>query len=82
MRYYAVKLDKKKNKEAIEQITALDRAVLQRAKRVRGSDIMSLIGAGKPYMDQYGTKTWASTPKVLASVKKLVRIGALEERGR
>jgi len=76
-KFYAAK-DKKAMKAAKDKLTALDMAIL--AKCERGMNIVRVLKAGKPYINKYGRKEFATTDEILATVKKLEKLGVLERR--
>lgn len=69
---------KKKEKPEPVKLTVLDKAILRRTNT--GADILSIIGVGKPYVNQYGTKTFATTEEIKSRVFRLVNKGLLERR--
>ena len=78
MKYYRSKGVIPKDKES--EITALDRAILQRTSRNSGSDVFSVISCGKPFMNKFGTKEFASRDIILKHISKLVKMGLVERR--
>jgi len=83
MKYYSVdprklKLKRDSRRELDRKLTALDRAILTKTKS--GGDIMSVIGASKPFINKFGSKEFATTNRVLGAVKKLKDLGLLEYR--
>ena len=81
MKYYKAKLDIKKEerKELAAQMTALDRTIIGKVEG-KGRDIVDLISACKPYRNKWGGKEIASSDSVRGSIKKLMKLGLLEQR--
>lgn len=80
MKYFALKpkLTREQKKELSGKLTALDRTILRKAGN--GEDIVGLISSAKPYVNEFGTKEFATTDEVLASVKKLIKLGLLGKK--
>lgn len=78
MKYYVVS-DRKKRKEAKDKLNSLDRAILTKCGSI-GMNIIRVIKAGKPFVNKFGGKEFATTDEVLASVSKLEKLGVLERR--
>jgi len=80
MKYYKSKLKlKKEEKLELEgKLTSLDRAILDKADK--GSDIIEVLGACKPYKNKWGSKEFANSDNVLKAVNKLLKLGLLERR--
>ena len=68
----------KKEKKDVVKLNALDKVILRKCEI--GADILSIIYVSKPYVNQYGTKTFATTPEVRHRVLRLVDKGLLERR--
>jgi len=77
VKYYSVE-DKKAIKEARDKLTALDIAILSGCRV--GLNIVRVLKLGKPYTNSYGSKEFATTNQVLASVDKLLRAKVLIRR--
>lgn len=78
MKYYRAKMKKDAKKEIEEDLTELDKAILRRSES--GADIMSLLGTGKPFVNRFGSKEFASSGKIRRRIDFLVSKGALERR--
>jgi len=83
MKYFSVsiknlKLSKEDRKELEQKLSSLDRTILSKAKM--GSDIVALLSCGKPYINKFGSKEFASTPRILGEVSKLQKLHLLERR--
>jgi len=76
VRYLAVS-NRRALRAAQEKLSALDRAVLTGC--AVGLNIVRVIKLGKPYYDR-GSRQFATTNEVLASVDKLLRLKVLEGR--
>lgn len=81
MKYHKAKLDMKKEerKELVKQLTALDRTIMGKVEG-KGRDIIDLISACKPYRNKWGGREFASSEVVRGSIKKLMKLGMLEQR--
>ena len=77
MKYYTVS-NRGKMKEAKDKLNSLDRAIL--AKCEVGMNIVRVLKAGKPFINKFGNKEFATTNEILASVSKLEKLGVLERR--
>lgn len=76
-----LKLKKDERKELQKQITALDKAILARAKsRTNGANIYSLINSCRPFKNRFGGREMASSELVRRGVAKLVKLGLLESK--
>jgi len=76
-----LKLKKDERKELQKQITALDKAILGRAKsRPGGASIFTLINSCRPFKNRFGGKEMASSDLVRRGVTKLVKLGLLEAK--
>ena len=75
MKYVATG-DRKKLKEAKDELNSLDTAIL--TKCLVSRNITRVIKAGKPFWDKNGRRTFATTREVLASVDKLIKQGLLK----
>lgn len=82
MRYYKarLKMKRRERKAAEGKLLDIDKAILERASRPRGEDIIGLIGACKPYINRFGAKEFANSTQVAKRVKTLVDNGFLEKR--
>jgi len=69
--------DKRKFREAKDKLTSLDRAVLSRCNEDGGVNVIRVLKAGKPFVNDMGRKQFATTGDILASVRKLQRLGIL-----
>ncbi len=85
MQYYykdikKLKLKKEEKKELKKKVTALDRAILAKAKSraFYGAGIYSLVKACRPFKNRFGGKEFASPELVRKAVSKLVSLGLLE----
>lgn len=76
-KFHTVK-DKKAMKEAKDKLTMLDLAILTKCEI--SMNIVRVLKAGKPYINKYGRKEFATTDEILAAVKKLEKLGVLERR--
>jgi hypothetical protein len=65
-------------KELLSKVTSLDRAILDRASRPRGEDLIGLVSACKPYKNKHGTNEFASSPVVRGAIIKLRNLGLLD----
>jgi hypothetical protein len=59
-------------------LSDLGKAIL--AKCENGADLLTVIGCGKPFVNKYGTKEFASTGEVKKEINFLVRKNLLERR--
>ena len=59
------------------KLNALDRAVLKGCSD--SLNIIRIIKLGKPYVER-GSRQFATTSEIMASVDKLLRLGVLERR--
>lgn len=75
IRYFTATLTKERKKEVEKSLTSLDRALLERASN--GSHIVGMLVAGKPFINKYGRKKFATTKEVQKTIEKLVRMGLL-----
>lgn len=76
MKYRTVS-SRKALKAAQEKLNALDGAVLRGC--VVSLNIIRVLKLGKPYVER-GSRQFATTDEILASVDKLLRLGVLERR--
>ena len=74
MKYYTTE----KYGQASDEPNAIERAVLDRAKR--GANVINLIRACRPYTTRKGKKCWANSLDVAELVDRLVEDGYLERR--
>lgn len=79
MRYYATN-DRRKSKEARDKLTSLDKAILSKCSGGEGVNVIRVLKAGKPFINDRGRKQFATTDDILASVRKLQRFGLLVGR--
>ncbi len=81
MKFYLVdkRITRSEKKELETQITSLDRAILK-AIGTKGEDIVGILNSGKPFVNKYGRKQFATTVKIKSEVVKLVKLGILEYR--
>ena len=77
MRYYAVRTDKKKLKGA--KLTALDKTILDGCGDT-GLNFTKVLKAGKPFINQFGKREFATTEDILVSIRKLQKLELLERR--
>ena len=77
MKYYTT-TDKKALKAAKDKLTSLDRAILEKCEI--GMNILRVLKAGKPFVDQLGKHEFASTNEILEEVSKLQKLRLLERR--
>jgi len=73
MKYCTVN-DKKKIRKASGELSALDRAILEKCKEPM--NVIRVIKAGKPYYDN-GSRNFATTDEVLEAIRKLLKLGIL-----
>lgn len=74
-------LDKKSRASAIEKLgtlSSLDKSILESCKS--GLNIVRVLKVGKPYVNSYGRKQFATTSEILSAVERLVKGGLLERR--
>jgi len=74
------KKSKEAKKELNSKLNSMDKAILKKADRPRGEDIMGLTSACRPYTNKWGQKRFASPDAVRSGVKKLVDLGLLSIR--
>lgn len=79
MRKYFAAHDKKKLKEHKDKISSLGRALLAKCDRL-DMNIVRMLKAGKPYINKFGRRQFATTDEILAEIKKLEGFGVLERR--
>ena len=83
MKYTAISIDKIPKDDRIEiakVLNALDTALYKKAKELKGVDYWSLVNAGKPFINKFGAKEFATSELIKKSVNKLVKVGLLEVR--
>jgi hypothetical protein len=87
MRYYTAmpKFNRRERKAGLDKemqnrLTALDMAILKKADKLRGEDIMGLITACKPYKNKWGGNQFATSAQVRGAIIKLEKLGVLQER--
>ena len=76
MKYLTVG-DKKALKAAQDKLTELDKVILEKCRE--GLNIVRVLKAGKPYTSR-GSKQFATTDEILASVDRLLKLKLLERR--
>jgi len=76
VRFYTTR-DKRLLKCSRGKLSVLDEAVLQGC--AGGLSIVRILKVGKPYLDR-GSRQFATTDEVLASVDRLLRLKILERR--
>ena len=79
MRYFTAN-DRKKSKETKGSLTSLDKAVLNKCGGGEGVNIVRVLKAGKPFVNDRGRKQFATTDDILASVRKLEKLELLSRR--
>jgi hypothetical protein len=79
MKYYRVQMGRGEKKELEKELSSLDLALLKRAEN-SGGDILDLLGAGKPFMNKYGKKEFATSGRIRKRINFLIGKGALERR--
>ena len=64
------------------KMTFLQKALYKRAqdRGPWGCDVLVLIGAGKPFVNQYGNKEFANSAKIRKDIAKLVSQQVLERK--
>jgi len=83
MKYYSVnfkglKLKRDAKKELLGSLTALDKAVLKSAEH--GNHITGLLRSGKPFVNKFGVREFASTNSIVNAIGKLEKLKLLERR--
>lgn len=77
MKFYTTS-NKKTIKLEKDKLNSLDKAILEGCEE--GLNIVRILKCGKPYIGGLGSKKFATTDVILASIDKLLKLKILERR--
>jgi len=80
MKYFAAP---KVPKDVQKEMNALQRALYKRAqdRGSQGCDVLVLLGAGKPFVNEFGNKEFANSAKIRKDIAVLVTHRVLVRKG-